>query len=816
MKEDAATAVVTPTRSKLVGQSVRGSEDHDVLTGKAKYTADFKLPNMLYAAIYRSPYAHARILNVDLSEALALPGVVSGLTGKTIPAHVRPMQPFPFQSRDPFRQGNPTIKFFDHYCLARDAVRFVGEAVAAVVATDRYVAEDAVELISADFDPLFPVVDAEAALEDTGHLLYPEWGDNLMLHFKVAGGDVEEAFRRAHLVIRERIKSTRFTGTPIEPRAITAHHDTATNLLTVFDSTQIPHNLSTLIAENLNLPGVSVRVIAPRVGGGFGQKWDFYPEEVLIPLFSLLTGRPVQWVETRSEHMKATHHARDQVHHVELAVSGDGTVLGIKDKIIADVGAAYPNGGLASIVTTAMFVPGAYRIRNYQGEVFGVVTNKTSYGAHRGFGKSEAAYVIERMMNIAAERLSMDPSEIRFRNFIQPEEFPYVSVTGTRYDSGNYPATLRRVLEMAAYPNLRKKQSDLRKQGRYLGIGMSLVIEPSSSTRMGSYNPGYYSLTMRMDPLGKVCVFTGGNDEGQGHKTAIAQIVADELSIGFDDVYVLEGDSLEGPYGSGSYSSRFAVVGTSAVILAARQLQEKILRIAAALLKQPRESLESANGRVYSTLRPEHGLPVVEIAKTAYFHIYLLPEGMEPGLQLTYHYRDPNVAFHADERGRVAMFSSVPYDANVAVVEVDMETGQVKILEYLSVHDCGNMINPGIVEGQHVGALAHGVGGALYEEIIYDKNGQLLTENFKDYLIPTAMEVPVFTLDHLVTPNPFTPSGAKGAGETGTVGPPAALANAVEDALQGLDVKIRRLPLSPEYVWSMVNEQRKQADLAAP
>ncbi|MBI4456054.1 MAG: xanthine dehydrogenase family protein molybdopterin-binding subunit [Acidobacteria bacterium] len=796
------TAVAAPPKSKFVGKSVKRKEDYDVLVGKERYTADFKLPNMLYAAIYRSPYAHAKIVDVDLRKALELPGVVMGLTAKDIPAHVKPMPPFPFQSRDPFRKGNPTIKFFNHHCLAKDKVRFVGEAVAVVVAVNRYVAEDAIELITAEYEPCVPITDAEAALENTEHLLYEEWGDNLMLKFKVTGGDVDGAFRQADLVVKERIKSSRFTGTPIEPRAITAHKDPETDLLTVVDSTQIPHNLSTLIAETLNLPNITVRVIAPRVGGGFGQKWDFYPEEVLIPLLCLLTERPIQWVETRSEHMKATHHARDQVHYIEIAVKKDGTVLAVKDKIIADLGAAYPNGGLASIVTTTMFVPGAYKIRNYQGEVCGVVTNKTSYGAHRGFGKSEAAYVIERAMDIVANRLNMDPAEVRFKNFIQPGEFPYISVTGTRYDSGNYPEALRRALELANYQQLRQQQATSRNEGRYLGIGMSLVIEPSSSTRMGSYNPGYYSLTLRMDPTGKVYVFTGGNDEGQGHKTTIAQLVADEVGVGLDDIYVLEGDSLECPYGSGSYSSRFAVVGSSAAILAGRQLRDKILRIASGLLKEPQESLEISDGRVYSTLRPEHSLSIVEVAKTAYFAIYLLPEGMEPGLQLTYHYRDPNITFHADERGRVAMFSSVPYDANLAVVEVDLETGQLKILKYISVHDCGSLINPAIVEGQHIGALVHGLGGALYEEILYDKNGQLLTENFKDYIVPTAMEVPVFTLDHLITPNPFTPYGSKGAGETGTVGPPAALANALEDALRPLGKKIRTLPLSPNYIWS--------------
>jgi len=810
MSKDSGAAVAEPpaksNKAKLTGSSAKQKESYDVLVGQEKYTADFKLPNMLHAAIYRSPYAHAKIVSVDLSEALALPGVVIGLTGQDITRYLKPMLPFPFQSRNPFQGGNPKIQFFDHYCLATDKVRFVGEAVAIIAATDRYIAEDALELVRAEFEPCEPVVNAEAALENTSKRLYEGWDDNVMLRFRVRGGEVDEAFEKANVVIRERIKSSRFTGTPIEPRAVTAQYDQGTGLVTVWDTTQIPHNMSTLISETMALPNLTFRVVAPRIGGGFGQKWDFYPEEVLIPLLAVLAERPVRWVETRSEHMKSTHHARDQVHYIELALSKDGIIQGLRDKIIADVGTAYPNGGLASIITTTMFVPGAYRIRNYSGEVLGVVTNKTSYGAHRGFGKSEAAYVIERMLDIAANRLEMDPAELRFKNFIPPGEFPYTSVTGTRYDSGDYAMTLRRALELADYQGWRRQQKQMRAEGRYVGIGMSLVIEPSSATRMGSYNPGYYSIVFRMDPTGKVYVFTGGCDEGQGHRTTISQLVADELGVAYEDVYVVEGDSLACPFGSGSYSSRFAVVGSAAATLGARQLKEKILHIAGHLLSEPEETLEIIDGRIEKIGGGPTRLSAIDVAKAAYFAPWSLPPGTDPALHLIYHYFDPNVTFKPDAQGRVGMFSSVPYDANVAVVEVDIETGQLKILKYVSVHDCGNMINPAIVAGQHIGALVHGIGGALFEEIVYDESGNLLTENFKDYLVPTAMEVPEFTLDHTVTPNPFNPGGYKGAGETGTVGPPAVLSNALEDALKPLGKKIRTLPLSPQFIWNTVHQ----------
>ncbi|HXV49145.1 MAG TPA: xanthine dehydrogenase family protein molybdopterin-binding subunit [Candidatus Binatia bacterium] len=798
-------------RVKLVGTSIRRREDPDILIGHARYTQDVSLPGMLHAAILRSASAHARIRSINLDRALALPGVVAASNGAHLRqlSYLKPMAPFPFQSRDPFQQGNPTIKFFDHYCLATDKVRFVGEPLAVVVATDRYLAEDALDLIETDLEELPPLVDSDQALAAGAPLLYEGWGDNIMLKFHVSGGDIEQAFRDADVVIKEEIHSGRFTGTPIETRAVVASFEVNTHNLTVWDTTQIAHPLTTLIENTIQLPDLKVRVLAPRIGGGYGQKWSFYPEEVLIPLLAILTRRPVKWVETRREHMVGTIHAREQIHRIEAAVRKDGSILGIKDRILANIGAAYPTGGLASIVTTAMFVAGAYKIQHYDGEVTGVVTNKTPYGAHRGFGKSEACYVIERMIDIVAERLHLDPPEVRLKNFIPPDEFPYVSVTGPRYDSGQYGRALERAMELAEYPKWRAEQMRLRQQGRYLGIGTCLVVEPSSSTRMGSYNAGYYSVRMRMDPNGKVTVFPSGSDEGQGHATSISQLVADELSVPLDDIMVVEGDSLACPYGSGSYSSRFSVVGTAAATLAARTLKEKIVNVASVMLQVPSGSLDLADGSVFIRNDPRRALRVKDIARAVYFSIFRLPEGMEPGLEIIYHYRDPNIEFHADERGRVAMFSSFPYDANVAVVEVNIENGTLTIVKFVSVHDCGNMLNPSIVRGQHLGALAHGFGGALYEELPYDENGQPLATSFKDYFLPTVMEMPQVTLDHIVTPNPFTPGGFKGAGETGTVGPPAVLANAVEDALRPMGVKIRKVPLSPAYLWSLIQAARR-------
>lgn len=785
-------------------------EDLEALTGRACYVADIVLPGMLHAAIYRSPYAHARIVHIDLERARQLPGVVLALSGRELPEWVKPMAKFPMFTLDPLGRGRPFCKWFDHYCLPKDKVRYEGEPVAVVVATSRYIAEDALELIEAHFEPLPPVTDAETALEPGSPLLYEEWGDNIMLNYRVSGGDPEAAFREADLIVSERLKTHRFTGTPMEPRGIVASYDPTRTLVELWDATQKPHVTSTVVQQTLDIPHLKVVVRTARIGGGFGQKAGFYPEEALLPVLAILTGRPVRWVETRREHMAATSHARQHTHYIEVAVKRDGTILGIRDRIIADIGAAYPMGGLASSVTTSMFIPGAYRVRNYEGEVLAVVTNKTPFGAHRGFGKSEAAYVIERMVDIVAERLGLDPAEVRFRNFIQPHEFPYISATGNRYDSGNYPEALRRALELADYHHWRREQERLRREGRYLGVGMALVIEPSSATRMGSYNAGYYSVSMRIDPTGRVYVFTSGSDEGQGHAESIAELVHQELGVPHEEVHTVEGDTLRCPYGSGSYSSRFSVVGSSAVILAARRLRDKLMAIAAHLLQEPEEVLKFQEGRVVPAGRPEHALTVQELAHIAYLELWRLPEGMEPGLEVTYHYRDPNIAYQPDSRGRVAMFSSVPYDAEVAVVEVDVETGRVKILKYVSVHDCGNRLNPDIAEKQHLGALIHGIGGALLEELVYDENGHLLSHTFKDYLIPSAMEAPEFTLDHIVTPNPFTPGGFKGTGETGAIGPLPVLANAVEDALRPLGVKVRRTPLAPHYLWEAIQEARRE------
>lgn len=727
------------------------------------------------------------------------------LSGSALPAFTRPLTAPPYGVENPclkIRRPSPT-------CLARDKVRFVGEPLAIVVATDPYIAEDALALIESDFALLPAVMDAELAMQQSSPLLYEDWQDNVILRYSVSGGDVEKAFYDAAHVFKETIKSSRFTGTPIEPRSVVACYDDQKNLLELWDTSQSAHAVRDLIQRAIQIPDLAVRVTVPRIGGAFGGKGGSGLEETAVAMMAVLVRKPVKWVATRSEDLTGSHHGREQTHQIEIALASNGTILGLKDRIVADVGCGYIASGLTSIRVTSLYVPGTYRIRNYQAELYGVVTNKTSFGAHRGFGKAEAAYVIERLIDIVARKINIDPIELRRRNFIRPEEFPYRSVTGSQYDSGNYELALNKALDLVDYSFWRQEQQKARKEGRWIGIGAAVVLEPTSSHRGGLGS--YYSLRIRVEPSGLVWIFLCGNDDGTGHGTAVSQIVADELGISAQQVNVVEGDSLLCPYGSGSHSSRFSSLGAPAVISAARQMKRKIVEIASALLKQAPEKLSLKAGKIVVLGQSSVMLSLQDVARVAYSAIHRLPDEIEPGLELLTHYRDPNLSLRMDERGCEAHYSCFPFGADAAVVEVDQETGKLNVLRYASVHDCGNMINPKEVAGQHLGALAHGIGGTLYEEIVYDELGQPLTQNFNQYLIPTAVELPHYELGHTTTPAPFNPGGFKGAGETGAVSPPPCLSNALEDALRIINAEIRNLPLKPDLIWQIIRMAKSNA-----
>ena len=781
-----------------IGERVRRKETLRFVTGTGRYVDDLLPPDTLHAAFVRSACAHARIKAIDVEAARTMPGVHAVFTGEDIAQKIKPLRV----------GGSSLLREIKLYPLAVDKVRYFGEPLAVVVADNRYLAEDAVEIVSVDYEPLPVVVDPEAAMEPASACVHEDVGSNIVYKYHFATDGIDKVFQQADVVIKERIRSHRITACPIEPRAYLAHFNQQEDSLTMWSATANPHSLRTRIADILSFPESRIRVIAPDVGGSFGIKIQTYQEELLLPFLSRELARPVKWCETRVEHLRNGRHGRDQIHYIEMALKKDGTMLGIRDKIIADMGSTYTVDH--SIMASALYVPGVYQIQNYSVDAFGVSTNKTTHGSLRGIGKADASYVIERLVDIAARELRLDPVEIRMKNFIPAEAFPYRNVTGALYDSGQYHLCLKRALEIAGYEQLRKEQEELRRNGQYRGIGIALVMEPTSSSRIHATG-GYASCRMRIDPSGAATVFSSMGEQGQGHETTIAQIVASQTGIPFEKIHVIHGDTLPTPYGFGTGSSRSSVVLMPSAWVAAKKMREKMLGIAARSLGVVPEKLDIANGKVSSKDDPGRSVEIMEIVRTAYGAIHLLPENMEPGLETMGYFVNPNIDYTPDEKGRMNTFSSYPYAAIVAVVDVDVETGFIKIIRYCTVHDCGNMINPQIVDTQQQGSIMQGIGAALYEELRYDEEGQLLTSTLMDYRLPSVEEVPEIALQHIITPNPFTPLGAKGAGETGMLGPPPALCNAVEDALSPLGVKIRETPLTPERILDLIEKAKSKS-----
>ncbi len=781
-----------------IGERVRRKETLRFVTGTGRYVDDLLPPDTLHAAFVRSACAHARIKAIDVEAARTMPGVHAVFTGEDIAQKIKPLRV----------GGSSLLREIKLYPLAVDKVRYFGEPLAVVVADNRYLAEDAVEIVSVDYEPLPVVVDPEAAMEPASACVHEDVGSNIVYKYHFATDGIDKVFQQADVVIKERIRSHRITACPIEPRAYLAHFNQQEDSLTMWSATANPHSLRTRISDILSFPESRIRVIAPDVGGSFGIKIQTYQEELLLPFLSRELARPIKWCETRVEHLRNGRHGRDQIHYIEMALKKDGTILGIRDKIIADMGSTYTVDH--SIMASALYVPGVYQIQNYSVDAFGVSTNKTTHGSLRGIGKADASYVIERLIDIAARELRLDPVEIRMKNFIPAEAFPYRNVTGALYDSGQYHLCLKRALEIAGYEQLRKEQEELRRNGQYRGIGVALVMEPTSSSRIHATG-GYASCRMRIDPSGAATVFSSMGEQGQGHETTIAQIVASQTGIPFEKIHVIHGDTLPTPYGFGTGSSRSSVVLMPSAWVAAKKMREKMLGIAARSLGVVPEKLDIANGKVSSKDDPGRSVEIMEIVRTAYGAIHLLPENMEPGLETMGYFVNPNIDYTPDEKGRMNTFSSYPYAAIVAVVDVDVETGFIKIIRYCTVHDCGNMINPQIVDTQQQGSIMQGIGAALYEELRYDEEGRLLTSTLMDYRLPSVEEVPEIALEHIITPNPFTPLGAKGAGETGMLGPPPALCNAVEDALSPLGVKIRETPLTPERILDLIEKAKSKS-----
>jgi carbon-monoxide dehydrogenase large subunit len=776
-----------------IGDRVRRKETLRFVTGTGRYVDDLLPPGTLHAAFVRSPCAHARIGGIVVEAARSMPGVRAVFTGKEIAQQVKPLRV----------GGSSLLRPVKLYPLAVDKIRYFGEPLAVVVADNRYLAEDAVEAIAVDYEPLPAVIDPEAAMEPDAPVVHEDVGSNIVYKYHFATDGIDKVFQNADVVVKERIRSHRITACPIEPRVYLAHYNKEEDSLTMWSATANPHSLRGRIAEILNFPEGRIRVIAPDVGGSFGVKIQTYQEELLLPVLSRELGRPIKWSETRVEHMRNGRHGRDQIHYIEMALKKDGTMLGIKDRIIADMGSTYTVDH--SIMAAALYMTGVYQIQNYAVDACGVSTNKTTHGSLRGIGKADASYILERLVDIAARQLKMDPIDIRMKNFIPADAFPYRNATGALYDSGQYHLAMKRTAEVAGYEQLRKEQAELRTRGKYRGIGVALVMEPTSSSRIHATG-GYASCRLRIDPSGAATVFSSMGEQGQGHETTIAQIVASQTGIPFEQITVIHGDTLPTPYGFGTGSSRSSVVLMPSAWVAGKLMRDKILGIAARQLNVVPEKLAIGDGRVFAKENSDQSISVMEIVRTAYGAIHLLPENMEPGLEVTGYFVNPNIDYTPDDKGRMNTFSSYPYAAVIAVVDVDVETGLIRIVKYCTVHDCGNMINPQIVDTQQQGSIMQGIGAALYEELRYGDDGQLLSSTFMDYRLPSAEEVPELVLEHIVTPNPFTPLGAKGAGETGMLGPPPALCNAVEDALSPFGVKVRETPLTPERILDWIEK----------
>ncbi|MDW8060500.1 MAG: aerobic carbon-monoxide dehydrogenase large subunit [Thermomicrobium sp.] len=785
-----------PTR--FFGEPIKRAEDPRLLTGRGRYVDDIDLPGQLHVAFLRSPLAHARIRSVDVSAAREMPGVVAVWTYDDIG---------PCQRRMPLLIPHPDLTHpYTRYPLAKDEVNHVGEPVAMVIAESRYAAEDALEAIVVEWEELPPVVDIERAIRPGALLVHEELGTNVAAHYVGIVGDPERAFAQAAHVFRERLVIERSAGMPIETRAVLAVWKDDEDLLEVWDTTQAPIVIRNALASLFGLAPTQVRVIAPDVGGGFGCKIMVYPEEVLVPYAALVLKRPIKWTEDRLEHFVGTNHERLQIHDAEIAVDGEGRILGIRDRFLHDAGAYTPYGIIVPIITACQ-LPGPYKVPNYHVEFRAVYSNTVPVSPYRGAGRPHACFVMERLLDRVADELGLDRAEVRRRNFIQPHEFPYdvglIFQDGapTRYDSGNYPGMLDLLLERMDYRRLVEEELPrLRAEGRSVGVGIACYVE---GTGIGPYE----GATVRVEPTGQVYVATGMPQQGQAHKTVLAQIVAEELQVPLESVQVVEGDTAHFQFGSGTYASRSAVVCGSAVALAAKKVREQGLALAAEELEVAVEDLVVEDGRVYVRGVPERGFTWAQIAQLANPLRYAyagdlvvrprpwtgpaLPPGRQPALEATEYYSPPHATWASGAVG--------------ALVEVDVETGQLRFLRLWVVHDCGKMINPLVVEGQVHGGIAQGIGGAFYEKLHYDENGQLLNASFMDFLMPTTMEIPRMEIAHQETPSPLNPLGVKGVGEAGAIPMPAVVAAAVEDALRPFGVRITRMPLDPDQIWRLTH-----------
>jgi carbon-monoxide dehydrogenase large subunit len=777
--------------TRQVGAPVKRREDPRLLVGRGRFVDDLRVPGCLHAAVLRSPHAHARLRGLRLDRVRALPGVIGCFTYSELQDVLRPLPlagspPPPLQARVGFR-----LKTAVQYALAIDRVRHVGEPIAVVVAADPYVAHDALDLIDVDYEPLAAVVDAEAGLAPGAALLHEEWGDNVGVAFEVRIGDVERALADAPVRVRARFHVPRYAGMPLETRGVLAQPAARGEGMTVWASTQVPHWLQRTLGEALGLPAHQLRVIAPEVGGGFGTKTTIYPEDVLVPVVAARLGRPVKWVESRQEHLASATHSREQLHDAELGATRDGVIVAFGDRFLLDLG-AYNPWGIVQPYNTIAHILGPYRIRNAVFEGRAVVTNKTPHAPYRGAGRPEAVFVMDRLLDMLAREAGLDPAELRRRNLVRPDQMPYDVGMLYRdgnplvYDGGDFPDGLERALQAADYEGVRAEQASLRRRGIYRGVGISSYVE---GTGVGPYE----GATVRLDASGKVVIATGACSQGQGHETVYAQIAADALGVGLEDVTVIGGDTDAIPFGIGTFASRSTVLAGNAVATASAALLAKLVRAAARLLEAAEADLLVEDGRVSVRGSPSRALTFASIQRAS-LPTFQAPGAIEPDFEATTYQGVPTVTYASA--------------VHVAVVEVDSETGRVRLLRYVVAHDCGRVINPMLVDGQIHGGVAQGVGGGLGEEIVYDSAGQLLTGSLMEYAVPRADELPFIETVHLEHPSPRNPLEVKGVGEGGAISPPAALANAIEDALAPFGVRISEGPVTPARILALLRGVR--------
>jgi carbon-monoxide dehydrogenase large subunit len=779
---------VAEERTTYVGAPVARKEDPELLTGQGKFVDDLTIPGMLWMVVVRSPHAHAKIVSVDLSKARALPGVVDAFSGRDLAGDF----PSGLVCAWPVTED---INMPPHWPLAQDKARHAGDGVAVVIAESRAAAKDAADAVVVEYEPLPAVTDVGEALADGAPLVHDDFGTNQCYEWKLAAGDVDRLFSEAAVTVKERYRQQRLIPNAIEPRGVLVQPVPAQGEFTLWSATQIPHVLRTTSALTTGIPESKLRVIAPEVGGGFGSKLNQYAEEALALAVAKRLGRPIKWIEERSEAYLATIHGRDVIQEIELAATAEGKITAVRAHLTAAMGAYLQLVTPGIPLLGAWLYGGAYEPEGYDLTIVGVFTHTTPTDAYRGAGRPEATYLVERAIDALARKVGKDPAEIRRLNFIK--EFPATMASGLTVDAGDFDACLDKALELVDYDAVRREQAERRERGdtKQLGIGLSTYLEMcglAPSRILGAVRyvaGGWDSATIRCLPTGTIQVLTGTSPHGQGHETTWSQIVADRLGVPVESVEVLHGDTAVVPLGMDTYGSRSLAVGGTALWHATEKILQKVKRIVAHQLEVSEEDLDYANGR-FSVKGTDKGMTVQETAFAAWT-AHNLPDGMEPGLEETYVYDPPNFSW--------------PSGAHVAVVEVDTETGDTRIQRYVAIDDVGAVINPTIVDGQVAGGIAQGVAQALYEEAVYDDVGNLVTGSMTSYLVPSAAEMPSFEIGRTETPSPTNPLGVKGVGETGTIASPAAVMNAVIDALQPFGVTNVEMPASPERVWRAIH-----------